>query len=66
MPCRHRIATHQARFGLPPDAGGTVLLPAETALGRVAYDKPVTAPKTRDAGLSDEISTDDLAQHARA
>lgn len=77
MACHYRIATPQARLGLPevtlgliPGAGGTVRLPrlvsAETALDMVAGGKSITAPKALEAGLIDEMSKDDLAEDALA
>ena len=77
MACHYRIATPQARFGLPevtlgliPGAGGTIRLPrlvsAETALDMVAGGKPITAPKALEAGLIDEISGGQLAEDALA
>ena len=77
MACHHRIATPQARFGLPevtlgliPGAGGTVrlprLVPAETALDMVAGGKPIIASKALEAGLVDEISKGDLLEDTHA
>jgi len=77
MACHYRIATPQARLGLPevtlgliPGAGGTVRLPrlvsAETALDMVASGKPIIAEKALKAGLIDEMSKGDLVEDALA
>ena len=77
MACHYRIATPQARLGLPevtlgliPGAGGTVRLPrlvsAEIALDMVAGGKPITAAKALEAGLIDEMSKGELTEDALA
>ena len=60
--CHYRIATPQARFGLPevnlgllPGAGGTQRLPrvagAEAALEMIVSGSPISATKAADIGL---------------
>ena len=77
MVCHHRIATTDAKLGLPevtlgliPGAGGTVRLPrlvdAQTALTMVATGKPVTAPAALKSGLIDAIAAGNLLQDAIA
>ncbi len=77
MACHHRIATADAKLGLPevtlgliPGAGGTVRLPrlvaAETALNMIATGKPVGAAAALDAGLVDAIAQNGLLQDAIA
>jgi len=75
--CRHRIATADAKLGLPevtlgliPGAGGTVRLPrlveATTALDMIASGKPVTADRALAIGLIDRIAGGDLRTAALA
>ncbi|MEM9342607.1 MAG: 3-hydroxyacyl-CoA dehydrogenase NAD-binding domain-containing protein [Pseudomonadota bacterium] len=77
MVCHHRIATNDAKLGLPevtlgiiPGAGGTVRLPrlvgAETALNMIATGKPIGAPEALGAGLLDGLSDGDLMDDAIA
>ena len=69
--CDYRVATADARMGLPevnlgllPGAGGTQRLPrligAQAALEMIVDGKPVKAAKLRDAGILDEIIDGDL------
>ncbi|MBO9452810.1 enoyl-CoA hydratase/isomerase family protein [Tropicibacter sp. R16_0] len=69
LACSHRIATAQARFGLPevnlgfvPGAGGTQRLPRligiEPALEMAVEGKPKSAQQARDIGLIDTIVED--------
>ena len=69
--CDYRVATADARMGLPevnlgllPGAGGTQRLPrligAQAALEMIVDGKPVKAAKLRDAGIVDEIIDGDL------
>lgn len=71
MACHFRVATADAKMGLPevtlgliPGAGGTVRLPrlvdAQTALNLVATGKPIGAAAALEAGLIDAISNADL------
>ena len=64
--CHYRIATPQARFGLPevnlgllPGAGGTQRLPrvagAEAALEMIVSGSPISATKAADIGLVDKL-----------
>lgn len=78
MACRFRIATPEARRGLPevtlglvPGAGGTVLLPrlvpAETALEMLATGRALDAVAARECGLVDRLAEDlDVAAEALA
>jgi 3-hydroxyacyl-CoA dehydrogenase len=74
--CSHRIATRDARLGLPevnlgiiPGAGGTVLLPrvipADRALGMIAGGKPIPAGEALAMGLVDHVIDGDLAEAAQ-
>ncbi|GAB5436339.1 3-hydroxyacyl-CoA dehydrogenase NAD-binding domain-containing protein [Falsiruegeria mediterranea] len=76
LACSHRVATAQARFGLPevnlgfvPGAGGTQRLPRligiEAALEMAVEGKPKSAQKALDTGLIDAI-IDDLEVDAVA
>ena len=69
--CDYRVATADARMGLPevnlgllPGAGGTQRLPrligAKAALEMIVEGKPVKAAQLRDAGIVDEIIDGDL------
>jgi 3-hydroxyacyl-CoA dehydrogenase len=69
LACSHRVATAQARFGLPevnlgfvPGAGGTQRLPRligiEPALEMAVEGKPKSAQKALDTGLIDAIIDD--------
>ena len=73
--CRYRIATPDAKLGLPevnlgliPGAGGTVRLPrligVEAALNMIASGKPVSAKTALSLGLVDRIADGDLTQAA--
>ncbi len=73
--CRHRMATTDARFGLPevnlgliPGAGGSVRLPRligpEAALDMIAGGRQVAAQKALEIGLIDEIASGDLLAKA--
>jgi 3-hydroxyacyl-CoA dehydrogenase len=75
--CSHRLATPDARLGLPevnlgiiPGAGGTVLLPrvipADRALEMIAGGKPVSATTAHGLGLVDTLVEGDLLAAARA
>lgn len=75
--CSHRIATANAKLGLPevslgliPGAGGTVRLPrlvaAGEALTMIANGKPITAQKAKKIGLIDAIAEGDLLEEAIA
>jgi len=75
--CSHRIATADARLGLPevtlgliPGAGGTVRLPRlvapEDALQMIASGRPVSAQRALEIGLIDRVATGDLAGGAQA
>ncbi len=77
MACHFRVATEQARFGLPevklgilPGAGGTQRLPrlvgVETALTMITEGGDIPAPKAKAIGLIDEIVGGDLLQGAIA
>ena len=77
MACRHRIATRDAKLGLPevtlgliPGAGGTVrlprLVPANDALEMIASGKPISAVKAHEIGLVDAIADGDLLEAAVA
>lgn len=74
LACSHRIATANARFGLPevmlgivPGAGGTQRLPrlvgVEQALNLAVEGKPVSAKVAVEIGLIDKIA-DDLEPEA--
>ncbi len=69
--CDYRVATSDARMGLPevnlgllPGAGGTQRLPrligAKAALEMIVDGKPVKAARLHDAGIVDEIIDGDL------
>ena len=73
--CRHRLATSDARFGLPevnlgliPGAGGSVRLPRligpEVALDMIAGGRQVAAQKALEIGLIDSIASGDLLAEA--
>lgn len=75
LACSHRIATRDAKLGLPevtlgviPGAGGTVrlprLIPVEKALEMIATGKPVTAEEALSTGLIDTIAAGDLLEDA--
>lgn len=75
MACHRRVASADAKFGLPevtlgliPGAGGTVrlprLVPMDIALDMIATGKPVEAIRARDAGLVDNVAPDDLLECA--
>ncbi len=75
--CHWRIATPDARLGLPevtlgliPGAGGTVRLPRliapAEALAMIAEGKPVTAARAAETGLIDAIADGDLIPAALA
>ena len=75
MACHGRVASADARLGLPevtlgliPGAGGTVrlprLVPAERALEMIAGGKPISAPTALAAGLVDRIAEDALIEEA--
>lgn len=77
MVCSSRIATPEAKLGLPevnlgliPGAGGTVrlprLIPADKALDMIATGKLVTATKALKLGLIDDIVQKDLLKAAIA
>jgi len=77
MVCDYRIASKDAKFGLPevmlgliPGAGGTVrlprLVPAETALNMIATGKPINASSALAAGLINDIAEHDLLADAIA
>lgn len=77
MACHARIATADAKLGLPevnlgliPGAGGTVrlprLVPAELALTMITGGKPINAAQAKTAGLVDAIAEDDLLESAIA
>jgi 3-hydroxyacyl-CoA dehydrogenase len=71
MACDYRIAKLGTRLGQPeikigllPGAGGTQRLPRlvglETALEMIVGGDPIAAERARDAGLVDEITTEDV------
>lgn len=73
--CHYRIATADARLGLPevtlgliPGAGGTVRLPRlidpAEALTMIAGGKPVTAERAAEIGLIDALAGSDLLDDA--
>ena len=73
--CRYRIASPDAKLGLPevtlgliPGAGGTVRLPRLVspinALDMIASGKPISAQKALEIGLIDEIAHEDLLEQA--
>ncbi|MCK0126579.1 3-hydroxyacyl-CoA dehydrogenase NAD-binding domain-containing protein [Gelidibacter sp. F2691] len=75
MACHYRVATNDARFGLPevglgliPGAGGTVqlprLVPAELALDMVTTGKAIGAEQALSAGLVDATTGGDLQAFA--
>ncbi|MHB9880364.1 enoyl-CoA hydratase-related protein [Pacificimonas sp. ICDLI1SI03] len=75
LTCHYRIATHDARLGLPevnlgllPGGGGTQRLPRivgiETALELLTSGRQVAAGEAHDRGLVDMIATSDLRQSA--
>lgn len=75
MACHYRVATSDARFGLPevglgliPGAGGTVQLPrlvsAELALDMVTSGKAISAERALSAGLVDATTDGDLQTFA--
>ncbi|MGH8484671.1 MAG: 3-hydroxyacyl-CoA dehydrogenase NAD-binding domain-containing protein, partial [Pseudomonas sp.] len=75
--CHYRIATPDARFGLPevklgllPGAGGTQRLPrligAAEALEMIVDGKPISAQHALRIGLVDELADADLASAALA
>jgi 3-hydroxyacyl-CoA dehydrogenase len=75
MVCRHRIASEDAKLGLPetqlgliPGAGGTVRLPrliaADFALEMILSGKPILANVALERGLIDCISTGELLEDA--
>ena len=77
MVCDFRIASKDAKFGLPevtlgliPGSGGTVrlprLVPSETALNMIATGKPVGASSALTAGLITAIAEHDLLADAVA
>jgi 3-hydroxyacyl-CoA dehydrogenase len=75
MVCNVRIASKDAKFGLPevtlgliPGAGGTVrlprLVPAEAALSMIAVGKPIGANAALQAGLINAIAEHELLADA--
>lgn len=77
MACHARVATPEARLGLPevtlgliPGAGGTVRLPrlvgADLALRMVSGGKPIGADEALAAGLIDAVADGDLLAAAKA
>lgn len=77
MGCHFRIATPDAKLGLPevtlgimPGAGGTQRLPRligiERALAMAAHGAPIKAKEALELGLIDEIADGDLAEAALA
>ena len=75
--CAYRIATPDAKLGLPevnlgliPGASGTVRLPrligVEAALDMIASGKPVSGNKALSLGLVDRVANGDLTQAAMA
>jgi 3-hydroxyacyl-CoA dehydrogenase len=77
MGCHARVATADAKLGLPevtlgliPGAGGTVRLPrlvdADLALRMVSGGKSIGAEEAREAGLIDAIADGDLLAAAKA
>jgi len=77
MACHFRIATADAKLGLPevtlgliPGAGGTVrlprLVPSDHAMQMIGGGRPISGTKARKTGLVDRLSQDDLLQDAIA
>jgi 3-hydroxyacyl-CoA dehydrogenase len=77
MGCHARVATAEAKLGLPevtlglvPGAGGTVrlprLVPADLALRMISGGKPIGAAEARTAGLIDVVAEGDLLAEATA
>ncbi len=75
--CSHRIATTDAKIGMPeislgliPGAGGTVRLPrliaAENALNMIATGKPISATEALKIGLVDHVTKGDVLNEAIA
>jgi 3-hydroxyacyl-CoA dehydrogenase len=75
MACHSRVATPDAKMGLPevnlgiiPGSGGTVrlprLVPMKDAVTMVTGGKPVTASAALDMGLVDRLGTGDLLAEA--
>ena len=75
MACHGRVASRDARLGLPevtlgiiPGAGGTVrltrLISAERALQMIAGGKPISARAALAAGLIDRVAEDALIEEA--
>lgn len=75
--CSHRIASAEAKLGLPevtlgliPGAGGTVRLPrliaADKALNMIVTGKPVGAAEAKNIGLIDALADGDLLSAAVA
>jgi 3-hydroxyacyl-CoA dehydrogenase len=75
--CHYRIATPQAKVGLPevslgilPGAGGTQRLPrlvnVEAALEMIVAGAPISAIKAHELGLIDRLADKDLAADAHA
>lgn len=75
LTCHYRIATHDARLGLPevnlgllPGGGGTQRLPRivgiETALGLLMSGRQIGAAEALDRGLVNTIATSNLRQSA--
>lgn len=71
LACHYRIASAEARFGLPevtlgiiPGAGGTQRLPrligVEKTLDLILGAKPVTAPQAKELGFIDVVTTEPL------
>jgi len=77
LACHGRVATADARLGLPevtlglvPGAGGTVRLPRlvamQDAIDMVTTGKPMSAGKALETGLIDRIADGDLVAEAKA
>lgn len=75
LACRYRVATRDAKLGLPevtlgliPGAGGTVrlprIIPAVRALEMVASGKPISAPRAAELGLVDDLAEADVLEAA--
>lgn len=75
--CHYRIATPNAKLGLPevligvlPGAGGTQRLPrlvgVEAALDMIVSGSPVAARKAIDLGLADRLATDEASLTSEA
>lgn len=75
--CHFRIATPDARFGLPevklgilPGAGGTQRLPRlvglAAALEMIVEGNPILAPRALEIGLVDELAAGNVGEAARA